>query len=62
MSICLEYSTLYRLKQDAYIRERKRACQALRGQESTEEEKQDVTILKTIAYLKCALPNKRMVF
>ena len=44
MSICLEYSTLYGLKQDAYIRERKRACQALRGQESTEEEKQNVTI------------------
>ena len=44
MSICLEYFTLYGLKQDAHIRESKRACQALRGQKSAEKEKQNVNV------------------
>lgn len=44
MSICLEYFTLYGLKQDAHIRESKRACQALRGQQAAEKEKQDVSV------------------
>lgn len=46
MSICLEYFTLYGLKQDARIRESKRACQALRGQQSADKEKQDVNDFK----------------
>lgn len=44
MSICLEYFTLYSLKQDAQIHESKRDYQALRGQQSAEKEKQDVKV------------------
>lgn len=44
MSICSEYFTLYGLKQDAHTRESKRACQALRGQQYAEKEKQDVNV------------------